>query len=202
MIRLTAFVLAIATCGCGGGGGPELAAQIAVSAYDALVAELGDDFQTQFPDPAAYPDLGWELYGDAINDVPLSWTGNLTAHELGEAYRIGDDVYYEAVSNLSGRATITINGVTDQNTRVQFSDVTEQVSGTEHNIPDLMFSLLPVLEAGTREYNLDGPSDDLPSAWIRINTYRLLPNVPDVEGTFWRHSGYSGEFEAEREGAQ
>ena len=198
MTRLSILALAVVVCGCGGGGGPQLAATIATTAYDALVSELGDDFQTQFPDPAAYPELGWELYGDAINNIPLSWTGNLTAHELGEAYRIGDEVRFEAINNLSGRATITINGVAGQNTRVQFSDVVEQVSGTEHNIPDLMFSLLPVLEAGTRKYNLDYPSDDPPSAWIRINRY----NNPGLEGNFWRHNGYSGEFEAEREGVQ
>lgn len=198
MTRLSTLALAIVLCGC---GSAETTARIAIHAYDALLAELDDEFQTQFPDRTAYPDLGWELYRDAINGVPLSWTGNLTAHELGETYSsFGDRVYFEAINNLSGRAMITINGVTGQNTQVQFRDVIEQTSGTEHSIPDLMFSLLPVLEAGTREFYVDGRSDDPPSAWIRINTY---PDFgPDVEGTFWRHGGYSGEFEAERGGAQ
>ena len=183
-------------CGCGGGGGsgPQLAAQIAISAYDALVAE-NEDFQTQFPDPAAYPMLGWELYRDAINDIPLSWSGGMTGHELEEAYRIGNDVYFEAISNVTGRVEITINGVTGQNTRVQFSDIAD-INGGTHTIPDLVFPLLPAVEAGQRQHNIDGPSDDPPSAWIRINSY----SDPGLEGTFWRHNGYSGEFEAEREG--
>ena len=98
--------------------------------------------------------------------------------------------------------TITIDGVTGQNTRVQFREVVEQVSGAEHNIPDLMFSLLPHLEAGTRKVGITFSSDDPPSAWIEISRHHAVPGIPDVRGNFWRNNGYSGEFEAEREGNQ